>query len=68
MKISYRQIAERISFQAKIHLKVRFAGIPQGDLPKDGQQNWPMKNDQEPHANREANDHAAPDLPAAPAL
>jgi hypothetical protein len=45
-----------------------FAGIPQRDLPKNGQQNWPMKNDEETHANREANHHATRDPPVAPAL
>jgi hypothetical protein len=32
-------------------------------VPDDGQQNWPMKNHQEPHAYREANHHPPPDVP-----
>ena len=68
VKISNRQIAERISFKAKIRLQVFFAGIPNRDLPDYRQQNWPMKNDQEPHASREANHHTTPDVPVALAL
>jgi hypothetical protein len=37
-------------------------------VPGGGQQNWPMKNDQERHAYGDANHHPPPDMPVTPAL
>ena len=65
MNISKRQIAEKIPFQTKIDLQILVASVPKADLPGCGQQNWPMKNDQEPRAYREANHQPAPDVPVA---
>jgi len=42
---------------------VLFASVPKRDLPGYGQQNWPMKNDQEHYAYGQANHHAAPKVP-----
>src|SRR5437867_12505969 len=63
VKIANSQIAERISFETKIDLQVLFASVPERNLADDRQQNWPMKNDQEPHAYGEANNHVAPKVP-----
>jgi hypothetical protein len=69
VKISYGQIAERIAFETEIHLQVFFGGIANREVPNDGQQNWPMKNDQKPHAYCEANHRPPyPDVPVTPAL
>jgi hypothetical protein len=68
VKIADCDAAERIPFDAKVSLQIFVCGITEHNSSTDSQQNWPMKNDEEPHANREANHHATPDLPAAPAL
>jgi len=68
MKIPNRDAAERISFNTKVRLQIFVCGITEHNSSTDCQQNWAMKNSQEPHANRKANQNATPDLPAAPAL
>jgi hypothetical protein len=68
VKISDGQIAERIAFEAEIHLQVLFRGVPNREVADCGQQNWPMKNDQESHAYREANHHPPPNAPLTPAF
>ena len=65
VKIADCDAAERIPFNAEVSLQIFLCGITQHNLPADRQQNWPMKNDREPHAYREANHHPAPDVPVA---
>jgi hypothetical protein len=68
VEISNRQIAEWIAFETEIDLQVFFGGVANRVVPDYGQQNWPMKNDQEPHPYREANHDPSPDAPVTPAL
>ena len=68
VKISNLQIAEWIAFETEIRLEILFGGVAKREVPDGGQQNWPMKNEKEPHAYREGNHHPSPDVPVTPAL
>jgi hypothetical protein len=63
VNISKRQITERIPFETKIDPQILFAGVPKADLPGYGQQNGPMRNDQEPNAYRKADQNAPQNVP-----
>src|SRR4029077_12029237 len=67
VKIPNRNAAERISLNPEISLQIFLCRIIQHDFSPDRQQNWPMKNEKEPHAYREANHHSPPDVSVTPA-
>ena len=68
VKIADCDAAKRIPLDAKVSLQIFVCGITEHNSSTDCQQNWPMKNDQEPHAYHEANHHPPPDMPVTPAL
>ena len=68
VKIADCDAAERIPFDAKVSLQIFVCGITDHNSSTNCEQNWPMKNDQECDANKQAGYHATPKPPVTPRL